>query len=422
MTDKSMAKPGEIDDDLDTLIDKAVDTFFVEAPSEEELSFQQETYAAPKRQTQQSKGSRSAPEAPSLDEVVDSLFVSSFSTPSAASAITSGDPETDRAIDLAVDTLFVEEPETPAPETAQVKVEESIEEDAFEDHLSSKGMARDHQRKAALPSREASASPRPTSAGDDIAYDDAMAKEIERHLHTLFTDKKADAPAPTAKTAGEKAGMVAKAPAATSETRGPSPLRKLQEAILTLEWEISRRSVTVLANEIRKVRIQHQDNVTVDFAALAMRVVLEYVIKRMSRAHPESIRFLLEVTDYLDRSIVASEEDPLRAFHHILTRYERYKSVVRKAEGLADQSPAILNQLEIKDPAAFAAVVERYARTMMKAGESLARRLPRTNDPENLIRSFRFLVNRSVSRMLERTHKENVPTRSSKTKSGRSRA
>lgn len=417
-----MAKPGDIDDDLDTLIDKAVDTFFVEAPSAEELSFQQEKSPESKPEPP-SKVGRSPSESPSLDEVVDSLFVSSFSTPSTASAITSGDPETDRAIDLAVDTLFIEEPETPAPETAQIKVEESIEEDAFEDYLSSRGMAKDHERRAALPSREAPASPDQASADDDFSYDDAMAKEIERHLHTLFTEPKEAAPeAPAAAPAQPAKKSAPKKPSAAPIVRAVSPLRKLQEAILTLEWEISRRSVTVLANEIRKVRVQHQDNVTVDFAALSMRVVLEYVTKRMSRAHPESIRFLLEVTDYLDRSIVASEEDPLRAFHHILTRYERYKSVVRKAEGLPDNSPAILNQLEIKDPAAFANIVERQAKAIMRAGESLARRLPKTNDPENLIRSFRFLVNRSVNRMLERTHKESVPKKSSKTKSGRSHA
>ncbi len=187
-----------------------------------------------------------------------------------------------------------------------------------------------------------------------------------------------------------------------------SPLRKLQEAILTLEWEISRRSITVLATEIHKLRTRFQDNVTIDFAALSMRVVLEYVVKRMSRAHPESVRFLLEVSDYMDRSLRESEEDPLTAFHHILNRYERYKSIVRKAEGLPDDEPAILHQLEIKDPAAFYRIVDQQAKTIARAAQSLAKKLNKIKDPENLIRSFRFLVNRAASRILENTHKEKV--------------
>jgi hypothetical protein len=195
-----------------------------------------------------------------------------------------------------------------------------------------------------------------------------------------------------------------------SHLRAPDrfPLRKLQETILTLEWEISKRSVSALANELQKVRARFQDNVTVDFAALAMKVVLEYVVKRMSRAHPESVRFLMEVTDYLDRKLSSSEDDPLVAFHQILTRYERYKSAVRKAEGLPDRRPPILRQLEIKDADAFSKLVERHATTILKAGRSLAKRLGRSGNPENVIRSFRFLVSRSVNRMLENTLKEDA--------------
>jgi len=135
-------------------------------------------------------------------------------------------------------------------------------------------------------------------------------------------------------------------------------------------------------------------------------VVLDYVVKRMARAHPESVRFLLEVTEFLERILVFPGEEPLRFFHQILTRYERYKSVVRKAEGLPDRRPAILGQLEIKDPDFFAKLVDAHAATLIKASHSLANGLKRVRDPENLIRSFRFLVTRSFNRILEKTHKE----------------
>lgn len=194
---------------------------------------------------------------------------------------------------------------------------------------------------------------------------------------------------------------------------GESPLRKLQEAILTLEWEISKRSIAVLSNELKKVRIKFQDDMTVDFAVVAMKLVLEYLAQRMSRAHPESIRFLLEVTDLLDRSTGSASRDPLGVFHRILTRYETFKSVVRKAEGLPDRRPPLLSDLEIDDPQAFAKLVEAQALTLIKAGRSLARVMDKTRDPKNLIRSFRFLVNRSINRILESTrkHKGNVPVK-----------
>jgi hypothetical protein len=139
---------------------------------------------------------------------------------------------------------------------------------------------------------------------------------------------------------------------------------------------------------------------------MSMRIVLDYVVKRMARAHPESIRFLLEVTDFLERILVSAGQDPLRSFHQILNRYERYKSTVRKAEGLPDRRPAILAELGIEDPDNFARMVGAHASTLIKASDSLANGLKLSRDPENLIRSFRFLVTRSFHRILEKTHKQ----------------
>jgi hypothetical protein len=252
-----------------------------------------------------------------------------------------------------------------------------------------------------------------------------MAQEIERHMHTMF-EEKAPPPTPEPSPPAQRAAA-AMAPPAFPRT-GPRrkaeaeadqyPLRRLQEAILTLEWEISKRSVTALNSELVKVRQKFQDNVTVDFAAMSMRLVLDYVVKRMSRAHPESIRFLLDVTDYLDKSLASSLEDPLRSFHHILTRYETYKQVVRKAEGLPDRKSALVEDLGIKDPAAFAGMAEAHAAALVKAGKSLVQRISKAKDPENLIRSFRFLVNRSVNRILESTQKGQMQKKPKKPKPG----
>lgn len=432
-----MARPDETDD-LDALIDRAVDTFFVEAPSEEEtLDFIPEPKVSPPPQAKVSpppppkvapapKPKVSPPpprrdktggsfQGPSLDEAVDSLFMSSFQEPPApTTAITSGDDETDREIDLAVDTLFVEELESPPPETTQLEVGESEvpDDEDFKRHVE------EHARRTKKPVPVVEQAVLSESPADSApSYDDAMAKEIQKHMHTLLEDQsyepRAEKAAPPAKPGSipkpkPPARLTRVVPPAESEvkTTPVSSVRKLQEAILTLEWEISRRSITVLANEIHKLRTRFPDSVVVDFAALSMRVVLEYVVKRMSRAHPESVRFLLEVSDYLDKSFSESEEDPLSSFHHILSRYERYKSVVRKAEGLPDDDPAILHQLEIRDAVVFYKMVDQQTKTIAKAGHSLARKLNKTKDPENLIRSFRFLVNRAVNRILENTLKE----------------
>lgn len=409
-----MAKPGETDD-LDELIDRAVDTFFVEAPTDDEMfGSDQEAPKPPAESKRPAETSGPSSQGPTLDEAVDSLFMSSFEEPPApTTAITSGDDDTDRAIDLAVDTLFVEELEAPPPETTQLEVGETEvpDDEDFRRHVAEHARKKQHATPAA---EKRPAAEIPAETG--LSYDDAMAQEIQRHMHTVLKEtappaaQVAPAAPPTRLKPKPPVKVKPAAPVAEPEAQpvAGSPLRKLQEAILTLEWEISRRSITVLATEIHKLRTRFQDNVTIDFAALSMRVVLEYVVKRMSRAHPESIRFLLEVSDYMDRSLRESEEDPLTAFHHILNRYERYKSIVRKAEGLPDDEPAILHQLEIKDPAAFHRIVDQQAKTIARAGQSLAKRLSRIKDPENLIRSFRFLVNRAVSRILENTHKEKV--------------
>jgi hypothetical protein len=396
-----MAKREEIDE-LDTLIEEAVDTYFVEAPAEAERppeSPQADARSSNRSVTGQDQAR--APSSVSLDEAVDSLFMSSFEpTPPApnlrpATTITSGDVEIDQAIDLAVETLFVEEPETPAPETAQVKVADSLEEDQLGQYLAAEQSYSDRVDFAG--EARPGASPNKTAKAEQArsAYDEVMAQEIGRHMHTLY-----DETAKEEVVAEEKPQIRAVPKEPTKKLSGgdAQALRKLQEAILTLEWEVSRRSVTTLANELHRVRTRFQDNVTVDFAAMSMRVVLDYVAKRMARAHPESVRFLLEVTEFLERILVSPGGDPLR-------------SVVRKAEGLPDRRPAILSELEIKDPDFFAKLVDAHASTLIKASHSLANGLKRVGDPENLIRSFRFLVTRSFNRILEKTHKEKKQTR-----------
>lgn len=469
-----MAKPEEIDD-LDALIDKAVDTFFVEAPSADELDFFAEgqgpgpTPSEPQPAPQEAQAPPVG-SGPSLDEAMDSLFSTSFQEAlteprQSTVVVTSGDDDTDRAIDLAVDTLFVEEPDAPPPETMELEVT------AVEVPLDAGLFAEDEFKKGFQPSPAAAPPPpppppppvkkpaavaKPAAAAKPAAdYDDVMAQEIERHMRTVYEEPtepappepeppapppkrvapppppppapaprkpapapqpaapavKPPAPAPAAKRPAKPPTPPARPAAAERKVEipgprpGESPLRKLQEAILTLEWEISKRSIAVLSNELKKVRIKFHDDMTVDFAVVAMKLVLEYLAQRMSRAHPESIRFLLEVTDLLDRSTGASSRDPLGVFHRILTRYETFKSVVRKAEGLPDRRPPLLSDLEISDPQAFAKLVEVQALTLIKAGRSLARVMDKTRDPKNLIRSFRFLVNRSINRILESTTK-----------------
>lgn len=394
-------------DDLDLLIDRAVDTYLVEATSKAERAQQ-----SPDSDSDSSHPGEindlpeKARKAVSLDEAVDSLFTNSFELDigqrvRTSTTITSGDPDVDQAIDLAVDTLFVEEPETPPPETAQLRVADSPEEDSLDHYL---GMERSYSDRVDFSGKAEAGAPSGKTGGTpeaQLAYDDVMALEIRRHLHTMY-----DEAAKAAPVAPEK---VREATAAASKQLGQDDalaLRKLQEAILTLEWEVSKRSVTALANELHRVRVRFQENVTVDFAAMSMRVVLDYVVKRMARAHPESIRFLLEVTDFLERILLAAGQDPLRSFHQILNRYERYKSIVRKAEGLPDRRPAILAELGIEDPENFARMVGAHASTLIKASDSLANGLKVSRDPETLIRSFRFLVTRSFNRILEKTHKQ----------------
>jgi hypothetical protein len=447
-------------EDLDALIDRAVDTFFVEEPGPDERAELEESpgMQAPTLEPEPVSPADSAD--PSFDEAVDTLFMSSFedepppqddfAAPTASpnsyqqasptpedfsvpgpsqssnyqtpeppqdfgtsTFISSGDADTDRAIDLAVDTLFVEEPETPAPETTQLEVSPA-EPLLPPESPASPPPDEEMHGKASTGSEPVFPEEFQPEEQRGPDYDEAMAHEIQRHMHTLYKEASQEpSPAqPERKRAATKPIRKKTPPARRDERVEPFPLRQLQEAILTLEWEISRRSVTVLANELKKVRAKFKDNVTVDFAALSMRVVLDYVVKRMSRAHPESIRFLLDVTDYLGKSLESSSADPLLAFHDILTRYEKYKSAVRKAERIPDRKPAILDELRIKDPEGFAQMVRVQALTMKRAGESLADRLGSTPDPENLIRSFRFLVNRSVNRILESTRE--APTKNLK--------
>ena len=413
-------------DDFEALIDRAVDTFFVEGPADGQVAA--EEVGGDEQTDFDFSGEESSPPAPAgkddLTQAVDSLFMDSFSSDSdleQQTMITSGDDETDRAIDLAVDTLFVEEPHaSDIPETTVVPAE-VVKIPEVEDLPDPQATVPKPQ---AAPPPPQPAPPEPTAAPpaqDDFdlgfaetsppetaplpSHEEQMTEHLEQHLGSMLDDVFAEETVPQQAPDPIQAQAPAAQPVQRASSGGPSPLKQLQEAILTLEWEISRRSVKALVDEIRLVRKHYQENVTVDFAALSMRVVLDYVVKRMSRAHPESIRFLLEVADFLDRSVSLSESDPLRAFHFILTRYEKYKSLVRKAEGLPDPRPTILDELDIMDPQAFSKIVESQAKTLVRAGNVLAKSLAQSDDPKNLIRSFRFLVNRSANRILEQTNR-----------------
>lgn len=522
-------------DDIDALIDRAVDTFFVEAPGEGEfiLELEQQEQSPSQQTTPATKSSGERDQGPSLDDAVDSLFMGAFqeskvpdpTVPAVpTSLITSGDEEIDRAIDLAVDTLFVEDPGTTPPETTQIEVKSAeipTGEQAFRDFV-----AKQEREEVKAPQPPFPAVPAPDKPKGN--YDEILAQEIERRIAGTYQQSSqvrppkspplpqysphpgikgrvplSQGPAPkasssvlrpTAKTpvtpeklegkrpvaphpgkplTGPLASPPVKQPSPSAPSkplapkvssvsqqakdlvvpgshpkvpREPSkkpqdissmrpstetlnkktvsdsrlgitgkekplvssqpqlpPLRKLQEAILTLEWEISDRSLLVLSNELNRIRVRFRDDMTVDFAAVAMKLVVEYISKRMSRAHPESVRFLLEVADFLEVNLASSEEDPLSGFHHILTRYEAFKATVRSAEGIEDRVPPEGEELGIEDPFAFSHMVVAQTKLLAKAAQSLAEGLSKSDDPKNLIRSFRFLVNRSVNRILEGT-------------------
>jgi hypothetical protein len=454
-----MAKRDQSLEDLDAMIDRAVDTVFVEAVDEGDDIAMADTVDVLEAEPTTTEPPPSSPPAatkssPSLDEAVESLFMTSFeeepateapqpvSAPSHAPAqdpapsfeqtptmVTSGDADMDRAIDVAVDTLFVEEVEAPAPDTTELKVEEVVSEldtesiqtqPAHLDRPPSQDIRTVQEPQPLPPPAPSEAETQPAGESGE-AYNDLMAREIERHMHTLFSEPAVrQAPAEAGREEAPARESARQAPAAhvTEETRELETihLKRLQEAILTLEWEITRPSVEALRREIKAMRSRFHDNVTVDFAALSMRVVLDYVVKRLSKAHPESIRFLLHVTDFLDKSLASSRQDPLNAFHQILMRYETYKSTVRSAEGLPDEAPKILDQLSIRDPEQFSQLVETQAMTLIKAAYSLAKRMQADQDPKQLIRSFRFLVNRSVNQILEHTHDKPPQTKGKKKK------
>jgi len=364
-----MAKSDDMED-LNKLIDRAVDTFFVEAPDEDELALEDDSVAP----------GMSASPSESFEE----------SEPSSQGRMaTSGDLETDRAIDLAVDTLFVEEPDAATPETAEVEVE--MEELAG-------GQEPSDQYPAKEPTITVGSGRR--RGAETALSENALAQEIQREI--LTRQEKSPQAVPL------KRGAPAPRQRPVIGAQQVSALVKLQEAILTLEWEISPRSVMVLSNELARLRARFHDNVTMDFGALAMRLVLDYVAKRMSRAHPESIRFLLVVAGLLHMNATSGGTDPLAVFHQILTRYESFKMIVRKAEGLPERTSASIADLAIDDPESFSKMVAAQAMTLLNAGKSLAKRLNTTDDSRNLIRSFRFLVTRSANRILEHTHKKRI--------------
>ncbi len=101
-----------------------------------------------------------------------------------------------------------------------------------------------------------------------------------------------------------------------------------------------------------------------------------------------------------------------------MTRYESFKVIVRKAEGLPEPGAASISDLAIDDPESFSKMVAAQALTLLNAGKSLAKKLDTTDDSRNLIRSFRFLVTRSANRILEHTHKKRID-RDAVKKSGR---
>jgi hypothetical protein len=415
-----MARGHQPTEDLDELIDRAVDTFFVE---ESELHPEAlegaQGHSASTREEAHGREDKTT-KGVSLDSALDDMFsmpiddeppppdmgLGGSSTPT--SLISSGDPDTDRAIDFAVETLFVEVPDTTSgsPETTEIEVSDVVEaiDAPSPEQMDAAGtidldIADDVQIEVDGSWAEAEPTQVQGEAATTVSYHDVMESEIERHFDSLYSE-----PSPPAQpTVSVRASAAAPARTATVQVQA---LRKLQEAILTLEWEISKRSVTTVMKELKSIRGQFQDDVTVDFAALSMRLVVDYLIKRTHHAHPESIRFLLDVTDFLDRSVSTTNLDPLQAFHRILARYEKYKSTVRRAEGLADRRPAILDDLEINDADEFAQMVKAHSQTIAKAGFSLAKRITNSPDAANLIRSFRFLVNRSVNRILDATCKE----------------
>ncbi len=281
-----MAKSDDMED-LNRLIDIAVDTLFVEVSEEDEQVLGDDSLGPGLSASHSGSSSpadrktHSSPETVSGSSLFESFHDSELSGQDRTT--TSGDLETDRAIDLAVDTLFVEEREAATHETAEVEslefeveleeladgeepsdfVEEAEVEVEMEELFGGEEPSDRYDSKASVGITADAGKGRFLEAAPS---ENALAGDI--HRGNLTRQEKSLRGAPLKR----EAAVPRQRPVGGAQQ--VSALVKLQEAILTLEWEISPRSVTVLSKELAKLRARFRDDVTMDFGALAMRLVL----------------------------------------------------------------------------------------------------------------------------------------------------
>jgi pilus assembly protein FimV len=150
-----------------------------------------------------------------------------------------------------------------------------------------------------------------------------LINEVERKLDDIF---------------GEDNGELA----AHSE-RKEYPLRNLKEMVLSIDWEISDKSMAGFLKEVDRLKQQYQeDKITVSFLKM-LAGVGRYINAKRAKAHPSSIKLLSPIYLNLEKVISSNkltDTDKRRILFSDIRKFKKLKEEIALAKAPINEIPA----------------------------------------------------------------------------------
>jgi hypothetical protein len=129
------------------------------------------------------------------------------------------------------------------------------------------------------------------------------------------------------------------------ETDGPepagSPVRKLKEIVLSIEWEITDEILDRLLGEVNELRTVFEADRSLCLSLQLLGSVGKYLQKDKSNAHPESVKLLHDIfnsIEWLSVDDTVSEEDKKQRVQENIAEFKALKEKIasrKRAAGAA---------------------------------------------------------------------------------------
>ncbi len=155
-----------------------------------------------------------------------------------------------------------------------------------------------------------------------------VSEELEKRLDDLFGTEE------------EEAG--GDAVLETASLAQDSPLRNLKGIVLSIDWEITDRTMEEFLEEVEALRGRYREEKIPSMFLRLLAATGKYLRSQKARAHPDAVRVLTRVYTALEEVILAEDmpdSEKRKRLYREVNRFKRLKEEITAGAGKREQAP-----------------------------------------------------------------------------------